>query len=261
MTPSGTIICKSHLGDTSRTSSMMTKDKINHLSNINFTQGNIVLVLGVDSMKTFKDCKLSNTQKQFLQTDLNRMIKKHNTKHNVILIISNELLKTINDLQINLNEYFKEVISYPAVTMIECIDERINGKSIKPNELESYDITINIGADNKIIQSYFPTDLNIITSIGTKGRIRFMSNSTIFSTMCIIVVEANSEIIFNTDNEYINLIIDNNMCLSNTYFNDKHLHTIVELSIDNYDLANNKNISNDILGHYVVKYLINKVST
>jgi hypothetical protein len=82
-----------------------------------------------------------------------------------------------------------------------------------------------------------------------------MSNSTIFSTICIIVVESNTPIIFTCDNEHIDLIINNND-MTLTHVNVSDLKLIVELSFDNEMLTNNY-ITNDILGNLMVKYLIN----
>ena len=183
------------------------------------------------------------------------MLTIHNTKTTVILVITDELYKLISDLQINLDEYFKQVINFPAIKLLDCLDERINGKIIKSDEQENYDITINIGDDNKILSSISPSDINITTLIGTKGRMRFMSNGAIFSTICIIVVETNKPIIFKCENEYFDFITNKNDTVI-TYLTEEYLKVIVELAIDNDSLSNNI-VSDDNLGKLLVKYLIN----
>ena len=255
MNPCGTIICKYNKGDTIRTSSMVSREKINHLSNIRFPKGNSILVLGNDTLDDFNSCYLYATKRTFLLFDLRKMIATHDTKKDVILIISDELLNMIKHLSIDLTIYFKQIISFPANKLLDCVDEMINGKIIKTNE-EKTDITINIGENNTILSSVFQPDINITTLIGTKGRIRFMSNSTIFSTTFIIVVRLNDPLIFQCDTEHIDLILNTTtLQITNRHLNNDNLLAIIELSIDNDNLL--QKISDDILSDLLVKYLIN----
>ena len=258
MTPTGTITCKSEEGDSLRLSTMNSNEKINHLSNVRFPKGNSILVLGLDSMNDFKSCCLTSTKKSFLETDLANMIKISNTRTDVIVVISDELLQIIKYLEINLNDYFKEVINFPSNKLLECLDEMVNGKIIKTNDNKS-DLTISIGLNNTILTSNFQSDINIVSSIGTKGRMRLMANSTIFSITFIIVAKTTEELVFKSDTEYIDLIINTNETpITNKHLNDTNLKTIIELSIDNDALNNSiKKIPDDIMSDLLVKYLIN----
>lgn len=262
ISPSGTIIMRSNAGNSQYISNVVPNGEIKQLSNIKFSDEKSIVVLGNNSIPDFYKCKLPSTKKSLLLIDLQRLIKKFNTKDNIILVISDELLKIINSIDINLNEYFNLVINFPANDLILCLDEMINGKIIKSID-EKFELTIDIGATNTILTSVFsPNTLtsNVVQHIGTRGRMRFVSNHNQFNTTFIIIVKVVESIIFNSDSTdtILNISYTTDNDITTEYLTTDNLNMCIQLAIDNdfNELIVEDKVTNDMLGNLLINYII-----
>ncbi len=262
ISPSGTIIMRSIAGDSHYISNVVPYDEIKQLSNIKFLDEKSIVVLGNNSIPDFYKCKLPSTKKSLLLIDLQRLITKFNTKDNIILVISDELLKIINSIDINLNDYFNQVMNFPANDLLHCIDEMINGKIIKSID-EKFELTIDIGATNTILTSVFsPNTLtsSVVQHIGTRGRMRFVSNHNQFNTTFIIIVKVVEPIIFNSDSTDIILDISytTENYITTEYLTSDNLDMCIQLAIDNdfNQLILEDKITNDMLGNLLINCTI-----
>jgi len=265
ISPSGTIIMRSIAGDSHYISNVVPYDEIKQLSNIKFLDEKSIVVLGNNSIPDFYKCKLRSTKRSLLLIDLQRLITKFK-KDNIILVISDELLKIINSIDINLNDYFNQVMNFPANDLLHCIDEMINGKIIKSID-EKFEFTIDIGATNTILTSVFsPNTLtsSVVQHIGTRGRMRFVSNHNQFNTTFIIIVKVVEPIIFNSDSTDIILDISYTTedYITTEYLTSDNLNMCIQLAIDNdfNQLILEDKITNDMLGNLLINCTI-RIST
>jgi len=260
--PNGTIIMRSIANKPYQYSNITPHGEINQFSTIKFPVEDSILLLGNESLSDFKECHCLSTKKEFLTIDLQRLIKYNNntTKTKVTLVISNELLATINELKldIDLNDCFKSIISFPANKVLYCLVEMMNGKIIKPI-IEKCELTINIGKKNTILTSFFENP-NISTQIGTNGRLRIIFNQNFKSTF-IIIVNTVEPVIFNCDNIdntiTFNKLLDN---IENKGLISSDFVKLIELSKDNSILSFNNSIDKDILNKIILDYLIDNTT-